>query len=153
MSHGYSDRCLSAEKGSAKVRGFIPRALTVSETKIRFISSSSITTTLRFAGTPRGANEVEGTKLCSTIELENGMEMVNDVPTPGLLSTCMLPFCISTKRLTMASPRPVPPNRRAMPESACVKSLKMVSNSLSDMPMPVSLTSIISSTFSVPPFC
>ena len=40
----------------------------------------------------------------------------------------------------MASPSPVPPNRRLVEESAWVKGAKIVSNFSAAMPMPVSET-------------
>ena len=46
-------------------------------------------------------------------------------PRPGALSTQISPPIASTRRLEIASPRPVPPKRRPAPASACSNSSKM----------------------------
>jgi len=52
----------------------------------------------------------------------------------------MRPPIFSTSRLVMDSPSPVPPNRREMELSTCVKASKMALCLSIGMPMPVSLT-------------
>lgn len=44
---------------------------------------------------------------------------MKQVPRPASLRTAMLPPIISHSRRLMASPRPVPPSRRVVAESAC----------------------------------
>ena len=62
------------------------------------------------------------------------------LPSPGWLSTRMCPPIKLTSRCEMAKPRPVPPNRRVVEESAWVNGAKIVSNFSAAMPMPVSET-------------
>ena len=61
-------------------------------------------------------------------------------PTPGVLSTQILPPIISTRRLLIVSPRPVPPNLRVILVSAWVNGRNSLSISFCDIPMPVSFT-------------
>src|SRR5262249_54475051 len=70
---------------------------------------------------------------CST---RTGSVNQNVEPFPRLDSTQTRPPCISTMRLTMASPRPVPPLRRVLELSACRDSSKIVCWSASANPMP-----------------
>ena len=62
-------------------------------------------------------------------------------PSPGLLAR-MLPPCISTSCLTMASPSPRPPCRRVVLASAWRKRSKTCGRNSGLMPMPVSMTLI-----------
>ena len=48
------------------------------------------------------------------------------LPTSGMLSTQTCPAIISTSRLQMARPRPVPPNLRVIEPSACTNGSKIV---------------------------
>ena len=50
---------------------------------------------------------------------------VNVLPRPGSLATVSCPPIIRTRRRQMPRPRPVPPKRLVVDESACVKSSKM----------------------------
>ena len=59
-------------------------------------------------------------------------------PSPGLLWTPMVPPMSSTSLRQMARPRPVPPKRRVVEESACVKGWKRCFWASGVMPMPVS---------------
>src|SRR5262245_5376658 len=61
-------------------------------------------------------------------------------PRPSSLSTPTRPPCISTSRLVMLSPSPVPPYSRVMVVSTWRNSAKMFSTSSLGMPMPVSAT-------------
>ena len=61
-------------------------------------------------------------------------------PAPGMLSIAIVPPMRSTIRLEMAGPRPVPPNFRVEPPSACSNSAKIRACSSAEMPMPVSRT-------------
>ena len=63
------------------------------------------------------------------------------LPTPSWLVTLICPPSTSTSRLLMASPKPVPPKRRAVEASACVNGSKTFAHCSSVMPMPESLTS------------
>ena len=60
------------------------------------------------------------------------------VPTPGVLSSEMLPPISSTSCRQMARPRPVPPKRRVMLLSACAKGANRLLWCSGGMPMPVS---------------
>ena len=62
----------------------------------------------------------------------------NVEPTPSSLDTPTSPPISSTKRLTMDRPKPVPPNRRVVEESTCVKAVNRASTRLAGIPMPVS---------------
>ena len=55
---------------------------------------------------------------------------VKVAPCPGVLSRLISPPIASTRRFEIASPRPVPPNRRPAPPSACSNSSKMRACSL-----------------------
>ena len=61
-------------------------------------------------------------------------------PFPGSLETQMRPPINSTSWEVMASPSPVPPNRRVIDESACVNASKIEACFSSGMPIPVSVT-------------
>mmetsp|Transcript_23833 Transcript_23833/g.61890 ORF Transcript_23833/g.61890 Transcript_23833/m.61890 type:complete len:295 (+) Transcript_23833:3818-4702(+) len=62
------------------------------------------------------------------------------LPWPGLLWMPMLPFIMPTSCLQMASPRPVPPKRRVVLASACVKRLNNLACAAFEIPMPLSVT-------------
>jgi hypothetical protein len=66
---------------------------------------------------------------------------VKVLPRPTTLVAVMVPFIASTRRRTMASPRPVPPKRRVVEASAWVKGWKSRSSTCGLMPMPLSVTS------------
>ncbi|MGY3648439.1 hypothetical protein ACVWW2_003730 [Bradyrhizobium sp. LM4.3] len=65
---------------------------------------------------------------------------MNELPAPGVLATVNSPRIRRVRRRAIASPRPVPPNRRAMLSSAWTKSSKIRSCMSGAMPMPVSRT-------------
>ena len=65
---------------------------------------------------------------------------VNVDPTPGLLSTVTSPCISSASRRTIDRPRPVPPNRRVVEESACANGWNRRARCSSSSPMPVSAT-------------
>src|SRR5271166_193159 len=64
----------------------------------------------------------------------------NVEPWPGCNSTQILPPCISTMRLDIASPKPVPPFFLVMALSACWNSWNSLAWSAAEMPGPVSRT-------------
>src|SRR5439155_2380610 len=64
----------------------------------------------------------------------------NVLPLPTTLSTPMAPPIISTSRLEIASPRPVPPYRRVMDPSAWGNDWKNRSPTSGATPIPVSVT-------------
>src|SRR5262249_35213239 len=70
----------------------------------------------RGEGWLRGFSPPAGSACRSTT---TGSLKANVEPWPGCDSTQILPPCISTIRLDMASPRPVPPFLRVMALSAC----------------------------------
>ena len=63
------------------------------------------------------------------------------VPFPRSLSRSIIPPIASTRRATIDSPRPVPPNRRDRVPSACSNGSKIRPCFVTSMPMPVSRTS------------
>ena len=63
----------------------------------------------------------------------------NVLPAPGVLSTPIVPPIISTSRLEIASPRPVPPYLRVVELSACEKDWNNRSRASGPMPIPVSV--------------
>ena len=74
----------------------------------------------------------------------------NVLPTPGALSTPIVPPIISTSRLLMVRPRPVPPYLRVVEASAWLKALNRRPRCSGVMPMPVSrIENLISAVFSV----
>ena len=64
------------------------------------------------------------------------------LPKPTMLSTPSLPPFASTSCLTIASPRPLPPNRSMIVSSACVKLSKILDCASGAIPIPVSETSM-----------
>ena len=69
-----------------------------------------------------------------------GSSNMKDDPFPWTLVNHTLPLCKSTNCFTRASPRPVPPYWRFMPESICLKGSNRYSWSSEDIPIPVSVT-------------
>src|SRR5262249_39087652 len=69
-----------------------------------------------------------------------GTSKMKVAPLPASLSTQMRPRCCSTMALEMASPRPVPPLRRASEESICWNLRKSSCRLWSGMPGPLSCT-------------
>ena len=61
-------------------------------------------------------------------------------PLPGTLSTVTLPPISSASRRTIERPRPVPPKRRVVEESACANGWNSRRRCSSLRPMPVSVT-------------
>jgi hypothetical protein len=98
----------------------------------------STTSTCRPASEP--SHEARGGAALTT-SLGNGTVNVNTLPTPGSLSTSIVPSMASTRRATMASPSPVPPKRRERDSSACANGSKIRERCSSGMPTPVSCTS------------
>ncbi len=78
------------------------------------------------------------------------MRKRNRLPSPGTLESASSPPIRATRRWLMARPRPVPPKRRVVDASACVKALKMRAWCSAAMPMPVSRTATSSVTPSAP---
>lgn len=79
--------------------------------------------------------------------VNTGIFIVNDEPTCSLLSTMMVPRIISTKCLVIARPNPVPPKRLVIDLSPWWKAVNKRACLAFDIPMPVSETEIISSSF------
>ncbi|MOA55451.1 hypothetical protein D3C78_1792450 [compost metagenome] len=52
-----------------------------------------------------------------------GRVMVKILPLPGVLATVISPSISVARRLQMARPRPLPPKRRVVEDSAWVKGL------------------------------
>ena len=71
-----------------------------------------------------------------------GRTIVNVLPVPTTLETVRSPPIALASRRLMVSPSPVPPKRRVVDVSACVKGSKIASSLSAGMPMPVSITSI-----------
>ena len=72
-----------------------------------------------------------------------GRRIVNVEPSPGSLSTVMSPPIIRQKRRLIASPRPVPPYLRVVEESAWENSWNSLPICSGVMPIPVSVTAIM----------
>ncbi len=66
------------------------------------------------------------------------------------VSTDRFPSISSERRLDMVNPRPVPPNLRVVEESAWVKLSKIDSTLSFAIPIPVSLTEIVTSSIFLP---
>src|SRR6516225_9385231 len=77
---------------------------------------------------------------CST---RNGMVKKNVEPLPSFDSTQSRPPCISTIRLAMARPRPVPPLALVCALSDCWNSSNILAWSASAIPGPVSVTATV----------
>ena len=73
----------------------------------------------------------------------------NVLPTFGSLSTQILPPIKCVRREEIANPKPVPPKRRVMDESACSNSSKILAHFSAGIPMPVSRTATCSVAVSV----
>ena len=69
----------------------------------------------------------------------------NVEPTPGLLRTPTLPPMSSANCRQIANPSPVPPNRRAVEESACTNLLNSRGWVSASMPIPESVTVMVHS--------
>ncbi len=85
-----------------------------------------------------GGTGSPGSHASSVITSGNRNQKVD--PRPSVLSTPISPPMSSTSRLEMDNPRPVPPNRRAVEPSACVKGWKSFFFAVSERPMPLSCT-------------
>ncbi len=70
----------------------------------------------------------------------------NVLPTPGALRSVISPAMPSTSARVIVRPRPVPPYLRVVVTSACSKLLNSRCCASCEMPMPVSSTSISSSS-------
>ena len=77
-----------------------------------------------------------------TIDPATGAATVNQnvEPLPSSLSTPIWPPIISTSRLQMARPSPVPPYLRVVDASTCMKAWNSELTRSGGMPMPVSVT-------------
>jgi hypothetical protein len=71
-----------------------------------------------------------------------GSHTLNVEPTAGALSTVIRPPINSASSRQIASPSPLPPNRRLVDSSACVKGWKIFSAVAASIPIPVSDTVI-----------
>ena len=80
----------------------------------------------------------------ASVDFPNSAVKLNVLPLPYSLSTHIFPFIISTRRLQIVNPSPVPPNLRVVDESACVKDLNSFPFCSSVNPIPVSLTENLS---------
>ena len=78
--------------------------------------------------------------MCPGERCANGTVNQNVLPVPASLSTPIVPPIKPTRRRAMASPSPVPPNRRLVEPSAWVNGSNRRSRASGAMPMPVSVT-------------
>ena len=83
---------------------------------------------------------------CGCLSMQNSAVNEKVLPWPGSLSTQIFPPIISTNRLQMVNPSPVPPYSRVVDESAWVKLSNIWGCFSRGMPMPVSRTENNSST-------
>src|SRR6266852_5265996 len=81
---------------------------------------------------------------CSTL---TGMLKEKVDPSPGADSSQIRPPCISTMRLAMDNPSPLPPFVRVDELSACWNSPKILTWSAGSMPGPVSWTATVNDPF------
>ena len=90
----------------------------------------------------RGADLVPSVSIRCATSATTGSVMVKAkvLPTPGVLVMPICPPISSTKRLQMARPSPVPPNRRVVDASAWEKPLKICCWCSGAIPMPESCT-------------
>ena len=99
---------------------------------------------MRMRSTGRGASDPTPTGALTgrlaAAQTSNGTAKAKTLPLSTLLVTQMRPPISSTRRLEMVSPRPEPPNRRVVDESAWVKRSKTRASLSPEMPMPVSVT-------------
>ena len=102
----------------------------------RFVSLSSTTRTgiSRISRKRVSMVSRSGGALCSGIAKENF------VPTPTSLSMTSFPPISSTNCCEIASPNPVPPKRRVVDASTCVKASSTVASLSAGIPIPVSST-------------
>ena len=129
-----------ASSGEPVARTVIPHWRSWAIRIRRFVAlSSTISATLpwsplegRGAGTLTASAGASGATILTTKRL----------PSPGtpLLSTVMVPPCSSARRLLIASPRPVPPNRREIEASAWLNDWNRRPMRSGGMPIPVSRT-------------
>src|SRR2546426_629965 len=75
----------------------------------------------------------------------------NWLPWPASLSTHSRPCIISTRRVDIVRPNPVPPYLRVSEPSACAKASKITFRFSGGMPIPVSRTTKCSNTLSLSP--
>ena len=127
----------SASAPWAALRARIPQFCACSVRMRRFVSLSS---TIRMR-----RPESEGCALRCQIRAWVGTEAAVIVkekvePSPGTLSTHIVPPINSASRFEMARPRPVPPYIRVVEASTWLKDLKRRSIRSGGMPMPVSRT-------------
>mmetsp|Transcript_19861 Transcript_19861/g.79172 ORF Transcript_19861/g.79172 Transcript_19861/m.79172 type:complete len:330 (+) Transcript_19861:326-1315(+) len=90
---------------------------------------------------PRDERSEAVSSASSSTRTAKGSSNQKVLPWPGADRTPMVPPIASTSAFEMASPRPVPPNRRATETSVCWNDWNSFPRSASAMPMPVSTTS------------
>ena len=145
-----ADALATSSMASCPSRASVTRTPHISRVRrptSRFISLSSTRSTWRPARSalvPSASGRSPDTEADGTTA---GSVTVNVLPSPSTLSTAIVPSWRSTRSLTMASPKPVPPNRRAASSAACVNGSKMAARRLAGIPMPVSETRIWSQSF------
>ena len=88
------------------------------------------------------AKTSSGDNIGTSLRSSCGIVTKNVLPSPGTLLTIIFPPIASDSFLEIDKPRPVPPKRRVIETSACVKASKIVACCCSLIPIPVSLTAI-----------
>ena len=124
-----------ASTAEEAARVFIPKLASISAIIMRLVALSSTTSTnlpARLVSSPGDALSAPS----ATLNLASNW---NVLPLPDTLSTVNLPFIFSTRRRQIPNPRPLPPKRRVVELSACVKSSNISPSLSAGMPMPVSL--------------
>ena len=134
--------CSSATRASSPSPASVnvqPRRMSWAVMIFWFTGLSSATSTRRW----RSASSWTGAAVERGASVAGGSGRVKwkTEPWPGALWTPMVPPMSCTRRELMASPRPEPPKRRVVEESAWVKRSKMRVRASASMPMPVSRTS------------
>ncbi|MNF76468.1 hypothetical protein D3C84_585830 [compost metagenome] len=114
---------------------------------LRFTSSSSATRIRRLArasGRDRGCAAVRrlSPEGAGALAIASGSMRVKTVPLSGVLATLISPPSRSTRRWQMARPRPLPPKRRVVEDSAWLKGRNSWPRCSGAMPMPLSATLI-----------
>jgi hypothetical protein len=87
----------------------------------------------------RGGSAAEASASACAVG-SSGIDTVNALPSPGTLSTPILPPINSHSRAQIDRPSPVPPMRLDVLDSACTNGLKIRATSDESMPIPESIT-------------
>ena len=106
-------------------------------TRIAALRGLSSTTAIRRPLSRRAASACSPG---SAVDQGNGIRHLKCDPLPDSLSTETEPPMASLSLRVIDSPRPVPPKRRVMLESSCMKGSKSLPRPLASIPTPVSIT-------------